>query len=640
MSKIRRVAATAGSAVLLLISGCSPSDTGAEQLAHGLAETLSSHSLGETPLAAPEAATSFDALIAPLKDYPLEVSAGEIVYDMNDAVLPLSWEWQIEGNAWEYETAVDLAYRDSQWWVQWQPDSLAPGLKPGQKLGIDARSPARAEILAEDGTPIITEREILRFGLDKTRVDDEALEDAAEEIAEATGVDPEAFVARTLASGPKAFVEAITVRPDDVDSWVSEDFDQIPGALVVSDHALLGPTSTFARELLGRAGEATAEIIESSGGEISPGDIVGISGLQKHYDSQLRGTDTVEIFTVNSSDCADPLECDPEKRTVIATLDEGRPQDLQLTIDIKLQIAAESALAQAQTGEEGAAGSALVAIRPSTGAILALANGEGNQGLNNAAVGHYPPGSTFKAVTALALLRAGLSLDETVPCPETTVVDGREFKNYDEYPEHALGEITFVEAFAESCNTALIELRDRISGDDLVSAAQSLGFAPPSGSAELGFPAFLGELTAPEAGTPFAAALIGQGETIASPLAMATVAASVQAGTTVSPYLIEGTGPQAEAATPLTEVEASSLRELMSAVVTGGTARLLADLPGAPVLAKTGTAEHGGPDAAPHAWIIGAQDDLAVAVLIEAGVGGAQTAGPILKEFLLAAQEN
>src|SRR5699024_9658972 len=280
-----------------------------------------------------------------------------------------------------------------------------------------------------------------------------------------------------------------------------------------------------------------------------------------------------------------------------------------------------------------------VAICPSSGEVLALANAEANEGQNLAAVGQFPPGSTFKVVTALALLRSGLAVDDVVSCPETTTVDGREFKNYDAYPSDKLGEIPFTVAFAESCNTALIDLREEISPDDLVDAAQSLGLGLDLADDPLGYPAFLGSVPEPEEGTEYAASLIGQGRTLASPLAMATVAASVQAGETVIPTLIDGLSPSTEPPTPLTETEAQTLRDLMGAVVSEGTGRLLADLPGEEVLAKTGTAEHGDAELPPHTWMVGIQGDLAVGVFVEHGIGGAETRGPLLRDFLGRAAE-
>ena len=131
--------------------------------------------------------------------------------------------------------------------------------------------------------------------------------------------------------------------------------------------------------------------------------------------------------------------------------------------------------------------------------------------------------------------------------------------------------------------------------------------------------------------------MIGQGKVLSTPVGMATVAASIAKGSAVSPVLVLDGKPRPRVAAkqPLRSKEAAELRDLMRAVVTEGSGRRLAGLPGPPVLAKTGTAEYG--DEAPprtHAWMIGIQGDLAVAVFVEDGPGGSTTAGPLLEEFL------
>jgi cell division protein FtsI/penicillin-binding protein 2 len=134
--------------------------------------------------------------------------------------------------------------------------------------------------------------------------------------------------------------------------------------------------------------------------------------------------------------------------------------------------------------------------------------------------------------------------------------------------------------------------------------------------------------------------MIGQGKVLASPMAMAAVAASVAGGETVVPQLLPDQQPaETGSAAPLTADEAAQLRELMRAVVAEGSADFLADVPGQPVLAKTGTAEFGTEQPLQtHAWMIGAQGDLAVAVFVEVGESGSQTAGPILEAFLREAE--
>ena len=120
---------------------------------------------------------------------------------------------------------------------------------------------------------------------------------------------------------------------------------------------------------------------------------------------------------------------------------------------------------------------------------------------------------------------------------------------------------------------------------------------------------------------------------------MATVVASIQAGQVVLPQLITSVDPDPADAKALTKQEASQLQGLLRAVVTQGSGRALGALPGPPVIAKTGTAEFGSDNKIDtHAWMIGAQGDLAVAVFLGVGESGSQTAGPILADFLRAAQ--
>ena len=123
-------------------------------------------------------------------------------------------------------------------------------------------------------------------------------------------------------------------------------------------------------------------------------------------------------------------------------------------------------------------------------------------------------------------------------------------------------------------------------------------------------------------------------------MVMATVIASVQQGALVVPHLVDGvdvTPP--EGAAPLTDAEVSALRSMLRGVVTDGSGRGLLDVPGPPVIAKTGTAEFGsGADLQTHAWMVAAQGDLAVCVYVDVGASGSGTAGPILEAFLRAAQ--
>lgn len=617
----KRGAAVALLALLLPLAACTNgAEDAARAAADDLAQALSERTLDGVALTEPDAATAFDEQIAPLADYAVKVSADEVERDGAEATVALHWSWDVDGHEWTYDTTAALVEGEDEWAVDWTPETLIPELGPDDRIEIQRTFSPRAEVLGGDGAPIVTDRPVGRYGLDKTAIPAEEVGDSAERIASAVGIDPAAFRASAESAGPEAFVQAIVVREGEEDQHVDPAFSSIPGALVVPDEIPLAPTRTFAREILGTVGEATAEIVEDSEGAVRAGDQVGLSGLQAQHDRQLRGTPTTVIEAVGAED---------ERRTLAEWPGEdGEP--LALTLDPAMQMHAEEILGG--LGGEDAPGSAIVAIRPSTGEILAAANGQGNAGLNLATTGEFAPGSTFKLVTSLALLRSGVALDDVLSCPETIEVDGFTFKNYDDYPDSALGDVTFRTAIANSCNTALIGARDRIADGALASAAASLGLGS---EIDLGYPAGLGRVPEPESETERAADLIGQGRIIATPLAMATVAASIQAGETVVPHLIADRTGDAEPADPLTADEATALQTLMRAVVTEGSATFLNGI--GDVGAKTGTAEYGEPGEdgshPTHSWMVGTHGDLAVAVFVEDGESGAETAGPLLQAF-------
>jgi cell division protein FtsI/penicillin-binding protein 2 len=597
-------------------------------VAEDLAAALSDHSLGDVPLTDEADRAAFAELVSPLEEVPVavEVASVEEVEGAGDepgsATVALAWRWDLaDAAAWEYDTTVALVPDGTGWQVDWAPDALAPDLAEGDSLGLRTLPPVRGDIAGAGGAVLVTERPVLRYGLDKTKVDGPQVARSARRIARLLDVDVASYVERAEAMGAEAFVEALVLREDDALD-VLPAFAEVRGALAVRDTLPLAPTREFAAALLGRVGPATAEVVEASEGRIVAGDEVGLSGLQARYDEQLRGRPGTAVVARDADDQLRTL-------TEVPATDGA---DLATTLDPVLQQKAEDVLAGLG---DGAPAAALVAIRPSDGAVLASANGAGAAGADLAMTGQYAPGSTFKVVTSLALLRSGMGVDDVVSCPATTVVDGRSFKNYDDYPASSLGDVTFTQAIAQSCNTALIGNADRLAEGELTAAAQALGLGTDH---DLGFPVYFGQVPPPETETGAAADMIGQGTVLASPFAMATVAASVRAGRAVLPVLlpdhrVEQVPPQ----TPLTGPESGALRGLMRAVVTTGSGRFLQDLPGE-VGAKTGTAEHGQPDASgslpTHAWMIATRGDLAVAVFVETGVSGSQTAGPVLEAFL------
>ncbi len=556
-----------------------------------------------------------------------KVSVGAVSEKGRTADATLTYAWKLAGSSqpWTYHTTAELIRRaDDSWAVRLSPALVNDDLRSGERLELVTVPADRGDILGRQGARIVTERPVRRFGIDKGAVPAARATAAARALAGKLGIDAKPYVARVRAAGPKAFVEALVLREKDARAALRSGVTAIDGVTVLRGTLPLAPTRGFARALLGTVGPVTAEIVERSGGAYAAGDQAGLSGLEARYDEQLRGTPGVRVDAVGAGGARRDLFSSP----AVA----GRP--LRTTLDVTLQRVAERALSAVRPA------SALVAVRPSTGDLLAVASGPGSKGYSTATVGRYAPGSTFKVVTSLALLRAGLRPTSTLRCPATTTVDGKRFKNYSDYPPDGLGRISLSTAVADSCNTAFVNERRVVSQGDLADAAAALGLGVDQ---DVGFPAYFGSVptTTAEAGsaTGHAASMIGQGKVLASPLAMSAVAASVAEGRTVVPRLLTGQQPDGAAPTaPVTAAESQTLRALMRGVVTRGSASFLASLPGPPVLAKTGTAEFGTtPPLATHAWMIAVHGDLAVAAFVDVGASGSRTAGPVLEQFLRAA---
>ncbi len=266
-----------------------------------------------------------------------------------------------------------------------------------------------------------------------------------------------------------------------------------------------GPIST--RILLGSVGPVTADDLTELGAPYQTGDQTGHgNGLEAAFERQLAGTPSGEVRLAGG---------DGEAAKVLHRFPGEDGQALETTLDPRVQEAAEAAL------DSLAKPAALVAMQPSTGELLAVVNSPFH-GYNRALLGRYPPGSTFKVVTAGALLEGGLRPTDPVDCPKEAKVGGRTFGNFE---DEVLGRIPFSSAFAHSCNTAFVQqAAKRLDGDELVAAAAQFGFGlDPSP----GIPAVTSQVPPPSDRADLAAESFGQGRVTASPLQMALVAATV-----------------------------------------------------------------------------------------------------------------
>lgn len=612
----------------------------ADDTVAALASALGALDVRQAPLASSPttAQTEIDTIVSGMDGLKPKVTPAGIAYAKDEprATATLHYEWAMPSGTWAYDVTGPLEHNGQGWKAVWSPALLNPRLDATNRL-VHTRTPAkRAPITGNNGVALVEEHEVVKVGIDKTRVTPEQAAASARALAGVVGINPDTYAASVTAGGAKAFVVAVTLRKEDVPPQVAS----IPGALGVAGTAMLTATPGFADELLGSIGEATPEVAAASKGAVAAGDMVGLTGLQKRYDEQLRGTPGDKITLVgrrpaspspspsgSSSPPATPPGSAPPSPTtqpsvVPQVLHEGAPvagQPLAISLDLELQQKAERVM---QT-VPGAAAAAIV--RPSSGAILAVANSPGSNGQPDASFGQYAPGSTFKVATALALLRKGYTPDTMVSCTATTTVEGWPFKNYADFPSSRVGTIPLKDAIASSCNTALINEYAKVSGDDLRNAAASLGVGVDY---DAGFPVFYGTVPAPDSGPKKAQEMIGQGGVLASPVSMAGLASSVAADKTVVPWLVDTKRPQ-PSGPPLTPVEGAALRTMLGYTVEAGSGQVLKNVA---LGAKTGTAEYGlTPPLPTHAWMICyTAGDYAVAVWVKDGESGSRTAAPVI----------
>jgi hypothetical protein len=286
--------------------------------------------------------------------------------------------------------------------------------------------------------------------------------------------------------------------------------------------------------------------------------------------------------------------------------------------------AAEQAARNAVNGTDG---SAIVVIQPSTGHILAIAN---NAQFNDYALtAAVPPGSTMKIITATALINSGLVTESSpVPCPPTYTVQGVVLHNDNDESEPAA--TPFSSDFAQSCNNAFAQWWPQLSGRLAATAQTYYGLNQPWNIGLPGTSTSYFNAPTGASGSELADETFGEGLLTASPLAMASVAATVESGQFRQPVVLPGASTVS--AQPLPPNTDAQLKDMMRDVVTNGTAANLGFGPG--IYAKTGTADvQGQPD--PDSWMVAfdPNEDVAIAALAVNAGGGAQVAGPEVKAF-------
>lgn len=475
------------------------------------------------------------------------------------------------------------------WQIAWDPAVVVPELTAQDTLRFAVTPPPPPSVLDREGEVLMRQQEVNLVYLDPAAVASTAA--AAESLAGVLApVVPSLTaqsIAETIASGQGKQVFVVALRDEDY-LPVADQLAVLPGVSTATEPRLL----TSSKQLNSPV----------------------FNDLRAKWEAEQEEASGWAVQLVR-----------PNGQVVTLEAEEGlTPADVDVTLDLRLQLAAQAALADIPQA------AVLVAIEPSSGGVLAVAqNAAANSQGPIALTGLYPPGSTFKTVTVAAALDAGVvGPDDTVDCPGKAVFEGREIPNSDEFD---LGEVPLRTAFARSCNTTMAELALRLPDDALTEMALrfglGVGFDTPGLTTVTG--------TVPPADSPAALveAAIGQGALTATPFGMALVAATVAGGEVPLPEFVVGEPGEAdqEVQAPPEEV-LEDLRAMMREVVTDGTATQLRDIP--EVIGKTGTAEHGDAGGA-HGWFIAVQGDVAFAVFIE-DAGGSAPAVDAAGRFLRA----
>jgi len=427
------------------------------------------------------------------------------------------------------------------------------------------------------------------------------------------------------------------------------------------------PLAKEAAHVLGRVGEITDRQLASTPfAGIEPGTVVGQAGIELQYNRALMGKDGVRRVIVNSRG-VEVAEAQQEPPV------PGPPATL--TIDVELQRAMDEAMA----GRPGGA----VALDPQTGEILALTSNTAYDPnvfsgaispavwqalikdtetplMNRVIQGQYAPGSSFKVVMALAALDAGVITPNTsFHCPGFLNIYGKTFLCH---KKEGHGTVNMIQALAQSCNVYFYNVGVRLEIDRISRYANLLGLNAPTGidlpyeaSGLVPSPAwkqrtqkiqwFPGETVSVS---------IGQGGVTVTAIQMARLVAAIgNGGRLVQPHLIKTLkGAPVEFKAPvdlgLKPTTIAAVKEGMAAVVAPGGTGWRAQLPGIRVAGKTGSAQvvtHARLETdkkshqyQPHGWFMcfAPMDNprIAMAVMVEHGTAGGQSAAPIAGQIL------
>jgi penicillin-binding protein 2 len=277
------------------------------------------------------------------------------------------------------------------------------------------------------------------------------------------------------------------ITPDEL-AFIDAHRNELPELDTIMAHRRLYPRNGFMAHLIGYVGEVTEDMLNQPQFELyNPGDVVGVSGVERQYNNLLMGTNGARRALVNSHG---------REVGLLGETDAIPGKQLKLTLDIDLQIAAEEAL----EGKNGA----IVAMDPRTGEILAmvsrptfdpndfavrvsrdqwskLVNDEDHPLLNKAIQAQLAPGSTFKIIMATAGLQEGIAQDLRVNCSGGAEFYGRYFKCWIAEKHRVHGIVDITKGIYQSCDVFFYTLAEKLGIERIAKYATMLGLGQKTG---------------------------------------------------------------------------------------------------------------------------------------------------------------
>ena len=511
----------------------------------------------------------------------------------------------------------------------------------------------RGRILARDGTVLADNRASVSIAVNPEGFQRRSWNDTVLAISNAVD-EVSAVVALPVSLTTNAIARHVRqqlARPlvvwrdvgDEAIARFAERAAEFPGFTCIETEERVYPEGRLAAHVIGFVGRRETE---SAGGEkfnFRDKEMCGREGLEAFYDSYLRGSSGELQVTVDARGFA------VEEKVLV---EARRGPDLRLSLDVAVQRAVERQL----RGERGAC----AVIDPRNGAVLALASAPSydlnllvpqltpeindrlfrnprNDYRNRACFETYAPGSTFKPVTALAGLSAGVPPDVSYECTGVFELGGMKLHCARRWGH---GPINMRHAIKESCNTYFSNLGCDIGTNALFSVARAMGLGAKTG---IDFPQDSAGIVPsaeykrshydmPWYASDLAHASIGQGQLLVTPLQMARLVGAIGTGFLTRPRL-RADSPVERTPLPFSAQNLAVIREGMKMVVDGGTGHLAGDGVAVTVAGKTGTAEVGlGATRRKNTWFIAyapaEKPTVAIAMVIENGESGGTTTAP------------